>query len=255
MIYLTSIITALVSIFVCCLSWYLVRVNQNTDLKRQENRKLNRLIFNLLELKFWIDKEVDIDQQLGRLLDAYEHEIIQRDIDITPEGFKEIRVAITEILKQQILTHSEIPALEDNIEVIIRDLAEVDPVFAFELTGKYRITVHMARIQEILDAAGPPPENSTIPQIMVNDILRPKILKDLQKELHIHIPLIAKKTDKKTYNDLRLLPESTTTEIDIVEVSRFLKDLVPKLLEANRLENESEETNALQEWKDISVPV
>ena len=232
---ITALISGIASILVCCLSAYIIRINQNTDLKRLENRKRNRLIFSLLELKFWIDKEVDLNQKLEQFLNVYELEVAKHVTDITPADFREMRVTVMTILKQQLLIHSEIPALEENIESIIRELAEVDPVFAFELTGRYQITAHTARIQALIVAAGTPPEeDSHTPHIIVNDILRPQMLKDLQKELVVHIPMIAKKTDRRTYKELQTLPPSSTDEIDMNGLREVLKDLIPQLLAARR---------------------
>jgi hypothetical protein len=233
--YFPSIIT----IVVCCLSWYLIRVNQNTDLKRQENRKLNRLVFNLLELKYWVDEEVDLDRQLSYVLDAYENEVIRQASDITRDDFKRIRVTIIDILKQQIPTHSRIAGLEDTIEDIIKELAEVDPVFAFELTGKYQLTVNTGRIAGLMEAAGTSGAGGEVSGMIVSQVLRPKMLKDLQVDLQINVPLIAKKAGKKIYKRVQELPPSTAAEVDKNEVSQFLKELVPTLTRARADHNDA----------------
>src|ERR1700743_3777153 len=64
-------ITSFLSIITCLLAWFLGVFSKLSDLKLQERRKLNLLIYNLLELKFWLDKEVLLDYKLTELLDIY----------------------------------------------------------------------------------------------------------------------------------------------------------------------------------------
>ena len=226
MIYLQSIVT----IIVCCLAWYLARLSQNTDLKRQEVRKINRLIFNLLDLKYWVDKEIDLDQQLSTFLDEYEKEVLKHAPNITKDQFNGVRTILTEIIKQQILNQSRLADIEVIIEEIIKELAEVDPVFAFELTGKYQISVNLSRIKDFINKIDSLPENGMISETIVNQLFRPKMMKDLQMELRINIPRIAKKADKKTYKSVKILPNTETIVIDKKEIQQFLSELVPKLI-------------------------
>jgi hypothetical protein len=221
----------IVSIIVCLLAWYLTLVSKDKDIKLQNERKMNRLIFNLLELRLLIQKEAAVDEQINQLLKAYESEVSRYKDKFTKEQFQEARETITVAVKEMVLRQTQLLQIEGSINDILNELAEVDPVFAFELNGRFQITAHIQRLNDMMPRLVPESEGQEMPRLIVDKLLRPKIVQDLLNELNNYLPVIAKKGGKDVYKKYLALNIPQSVEINMQELNQFLSGFVPMLFE------------------------
>src|SRR5690606_22057835 len=105
---------------------------------------------------------------------------------------------LTDILKDKIIDVDHIKMVESNIDVIINELAEIYPIFAFELNGRYKLKERIEKTENYFkDISNTLKED--IPT-EVSEWIYPKISQEFIEEMDSYIILIAKKIGRKTKN-------------------------------------------------------
>gem|GEM_PF-3632591 len=228
---ITYAIDKLIPVFAVITAWFLGTASQRYGFKRQDKIKLKRLFFNLMELRYWIEKELQLDKQLNEVLELFFAEMNKR-LPIPDDQVQAIKPMMLGIIRKQFLMQPKLPDLESSIDTIVKELAEVDPIFAFELTGKFRVTEKIAAIQSYLAQVDATNEEDQVQKDRIIDqVLRPHMMADVVKELDKHILDIAKKINRTTLKEVKALVYSTEQGIDKTEVLAFLKGYIPQLLE------------------------
>lgn len=154
-----------------------------------------------MELRYWISKELSLDVEMERIVSAYGREIV-KTMSVTPGQFALVKPQIIAHLKNQVIIAGKMTGLEIPIETVVQEIAEIDPVFAFELKGKYQVTAIIEALQAQLAQATPENGQEETIIMVIQDVLRPALLQDLFKELNSHILVIAGLIDKKTHRQL-----------------------------------------------------
>ncbi|MFL0093016.1 hypothetical protein V3A08_15580 [Tenacibaculum maritimum] len=106
---------------------------------------------------------------------------------------------ITEILKNKIVQPNKIKEIEINIDSTINELAEIYPVFAYQLSGKYKIKELLEGTENYFN------EVSEFIEKMPKELtewIQPKLSNELFEELDEYILEIAKKINRKTKKDI-----------------------------------------------------
>lgn len=129
MVYL-PIITAIIS---SLLVWALGRWNANKDERKQEKKRLNRLLYNMLELKHWVDNEICVEPFIARYMEKMTAAIKTLDPEMTEAEIAEMAGLISARMKRVIFKQPQLFRLEQNIAEIVRDYSEIDPFFAYNL--------------------------------------------------------------------------------------------------------------------------
>jgi hypothetical protein len=226
MIYL-PIITALVSGF---LVWALGRWSVRKEERKQENKKLNRLLYNILELKHWVDKEINAEA-FTKMYSAKMVEAMKTHVPELPEEvLAEMTNVTTSGIKQLILKQPQLLRLEQNIAEIVRDYSEIDPFFAYDLTGKYQLTEYMENMKSFIGNIVPENIDLSEATTFANQLLRPAMLEDLQKDLVIHLPQIARMIGAKTAQKVLKDHLSSKTEIDEEALNDYCQKMLPQLV-------------------------
>jgi hypothetical protein len=226
MIYL-PIITAIIS---GLLVWALGRWNANKDEHKQEKKRLNRLLYNMLELKHWVDKEISAEPFIARYMGKMTAAIKTLDPEKTEAEIVEMAGLISAGIKRVIFKQPQLPRLEQNIAEIVRDYSEINPFFAFDLTGKYQLTENLELMKEYL--VGVVPEDIDMPEAtaFMNQLLRPTMLADLQRDLITHLPQIAKMINDHTLKMINENHLSQKAEIDEGELENYCQEMIPRLM-------------------------
>src|SRR5690606_25113516 len=104
-------------------------------------------------------------------------------------------------------------------------LAEVYPVFAYELSGQYKIKDQLDRAESYFIKLGELVEE--VPKELT-DWIQPRLSDDLLKGLESYILVISKKINRKTFSDvskkLSIKPKNETEEID-----KLIDDYIERL--------------------------
>jgi len=168
--------------------------------KRTDKRKLKRLLFYVLELRFHFTRELNVQEEIDTFIESATTRLkteFGEEVELEIDMYKPF---VMEILKTNLSEDNQLDFLEENIDSVIVDLSEVFPVFAYELSGQHRIKERLNKSDNYLT------ELEGLTEGMPFDIknwLQPKITKDLLKDLDDNLNRIALKIDKKTAKEVK----------------------------------------------------
>jgi hypothetical protein len=212
------------------IGWFLGFGSQQLTYNRQDKIKLKRLLYNLMELRYWVQKELQLNKQLTEILDLFMLEM-QKQIPLPADELHPMKALMTGLIRKQFLIQPKLPDLETSIENIVKELAEVDPVFAFELTGRFHVTEKIKSIQGYLDHVEVPEgEDAADKDRFFENVLRPQMMTDVVKQLDEHILRIARKINRKTLTGVKAAVYPVDDALDKAEVLSFLNDYIPRLI-------------------------
>ena len=161
--------------------------------KRQDKRKLKRLLFYLLELRFLFIKEFNAQKEIKEFYERAEEKLKSEFGENTKSEIEIAKPIVERIIKNNLGGNNKINLLEENIDSVIDDLAEVFPILAYELSGKHnikeRINIIDNYISDATDHFGDMP-------LDLKEWLKPKITDNLISDLDETIKKISEKIDK-----------------------------------------------------------
>jgi hypothetical protein len=228
---ITYAIDKLIPVFAVFTAWFLGFTNQQYTFNRQDKIKLKRLLFNLMELRYWIQKELHLDKQMKEILDLFFVEMLKH-IPFPADQMPGIKQMMLGIIRKQFLLQPKLPDLESSIETIVKELAEVDPVFAFELTGKFHVTEKISAIQSYLAQVDAPQGDDPSEKDRIMElVLRPQMMGEVVRQLDEHILDIARKISRNMLNQVKAMVYSPDEGIDKEQTMAFLNEYIPRLLE------------------------
>ncbi|QEM12591.1 hypothetical protein [Mucilaginibacter rubeus] len=227
---MTYIFEKLIPVLAVVTAWSLGFANLQSTYNRQDNIKRKRLLFNLMELRYWIEKELQLDQQLAEILELFIIEL-QKRLPLPEDELLGIKALMSGIIRKQFLIQPKLPDLETSIDNIVKELAEVDPVFAFELNGRFQVTDKIKSIQAYLEQVEVPEgEGPSNKEKLFDKILRPKLMTEVVKQLDEHILNIAGMISRKVLKKVKNAVYPSDTMLDRSEVHSFLNDYITKLI-------------------------
>jgi len=213
-------------------NWGLSKLNRNAEHKHEERTKLKRLLYCLLELRNWLQKEVFLDEQIGQFMTLYEREIALE----WPGGdvlLRSKRPLIIKLIKKAIFSVDKYTATSSKIQNTLAELSEINPLFAHELSDIYNITEKLDMLKTYMDAAmaeleDPLEEGSFI----MEDVLRPQLVNDVFVQIQVHTQEVAKMIDHKIYEEVKLKSRAAIAPIDENDFRRFMSPILKKLRKA-----------------------
>ncbi|OKS84810.1 hypothetical protein [Mucilaginibacter polytrichastri] len=184
----------------------------------------------MLELKHWVDKEISVEPFIARYIEKMTAAIKTLDPERTEAEIAEMAGLISAGIKRVIFKQPQLFRLEQNIAEIVHDYSEIDPFFAYDLTGKYQLTENLELMKEYL--TGVVPEDSDMPEAtaFMNQLLRPTMLADLQRDLITHLPQIAKMINDHTLKTINENHLSQKAEIDEDGLENYCEEMIPRLM-------------------------
>lgn len=196
--------------------------------RRNDKRKLKRLLFYVLELRFHFTRELNVQKEIELFIDTVTNRLKSEFGDEVELGVNMYKPFVTEILKNNFSEDNQLDFLEENIDTVIVDLSEVFPVFAYELSGQHRIKERLNKSDNYLN------ELEGLTEGMPFDLknwLQPKITKDLLKDLDENLSRIAIKIDKKTAKEVKnkIMAMDNRDNSDVEEI---LEDYINQVKES-----------------------
>lgn len=210
-----NLIDKLFPIITLLVGWGLSEIGKFSTNRKNDRRKLKKLLFNLLELRWLLKREFDLNIEITNYIEKLKAKLIDVFGQGAAEGADLVKPMITAVLKDKLVDSNRIKEIESNIDLTINELSEIHPVFAYELSGRYKI-------KEILESADSyfkeiSQLTESIPEELTNWI-QPRLSRELLIELDSHIIEIAKQVNWKTKNivekKLFLKKVSSDDEID-----------------------------------------
>ncbi len=115
--------------------------------------------------------------------------------------------------------------IEEKIDITISELSEIYPVFAYELSGQYKIKERLEKSEQYFEQFKEFTEE--IP-FDIKEWVQPKLTKKLIDELDTFIIGIAKKIGRKTKNEVLEMINRPAID-DNGEMEKFINEYIEKI--------------------------
>jgi hypothetical protein len=220
-------IDKLLPIATLILGWGISEFGKFSTERENNTKKFKKLLFNLLELRWLLKREIDLNNEITLYIERFKQKISAEfgEDALGDAEVKVIKPMITEILKSKIVQPNKIKDIETNIDSTINELAEIYPVFAYELSGRYKIKERLERAESYFN------EVSEFLEKMPKELtewIQPKLSDELFEELDEYILGIAKKINRKTKRHIEEKFSANNSE-DTYELDKFIDEMIEKI--------------------------
>lgn len=190
--------------------------------RKNDRKKLKKLLFNLLELRWLLRQEVVLNNRISQYIVRIKIRLTTEFGAESAEGTEYIKPIIMKILKDSIVQPQKITEIENNIDSTIIELSEIYPIFAYELSGRYKIKEKLDNAEQYFQTVANQFEEFPTE---IKNWVEPKISTELISDFDDCIKAIAKKigrnTNKKIYEKLKPEDDNDTSELD-----KFIEDYI-----------------------------
>ncbi len=214
------------------LGWILSEKGKLFADKRQDKRKLKKLLFFLLELRFHFAKELSIELDIDKYINIFKNKVADKmGLDKNdPEfnvGVNAWKPFIEQMISKQKTQDNKFEYLADNIDKILIELAEIYPILAYELSGQHNIKERLNKANDYFGEV-----QSAIEEIPfdIKEWINPKLTKDLLKYLDESIESIACQIDKQTLKTSKEKIEKMMFEDDENELDFLIDEYLEKVI-------------------------
>jgi hypothetical protein len=225
-------IKAILPLIGVALGWLLAERGKIFTDKRQDKRKLKKLLFFLLELRYHFAKELSIELGLDKYIDTMKNKIANKlkvdrndpELNLEIDAWKPILQQLLIKTKKQ---DNKFEYLSENIDKVLIDLAEIFPILAYELNGQHNIKERLNRVDNYLS------EIETVTDEVPFDFKRwinPKLTKELLKNLDESIDKIAIQIDKETLKLSKTKISEITFDDADKELEAFVNEYFDKII-------------------------
>ena len=220
-------IDKLLPVITLILGWGISEFGKFSTERKNNTKKFKKLLFNLLELRWLLKREMDLNNDITLYIKRFKEKITT---EFGEDAFGDVELnmikpMITEILKSKIVQPDKIKEIETNIDATINELAEIYPVFAYELNGRYKIKERLESADSYFNEVSGFIEE--LPKELT-DWVQPKLSNELFEELDKYILGIANKINRKTKRDIEEKLSNKNSE-DTEEMDEFIDEYIEKI--------------------------
>lgn len=206
------------------IGWYLSEFGKFSSEKKNDKKKIKKLLFNMLELRWLIRKELNLKNEISNYFKKMKLKFPNEFSMTSQNELNQLQNIISEAIKKT-FDSSRIKEIEKNIDSTVNELAEIYPIYAFELIDTYKIKKRLDNIETYFEEVQ---RNTDEKALEFKEWLEPKISFDLLQELDHQIIVIARKIDKKTEREiLRKFYKNSKEESD--EFDSIMDELKEKI--------------------------
>jgi hypothetical protein len=193
--------------------------------RKNDRKKLKKLLFNLLELRWLLKQEIELNEKITKLIERLKIKLTTEFGAESADGAEYFKPMITKILRDSIVKPEKITKIENNIDNTIEELAEIYPIFAYELSGRYKIKEKLNNADEYFQKVT---DNFEEFPTEIKDWIEPKISTELISDFDEYIIAIAKKIGRKTNKNVseKLEPHD---ENDNSELDKFIDEYIAEV--------------------------
>jgi hypothetical protein len=193
--------------------------------RKNDRKKLKRLLFNLLELRWLLRQEIVLNSTISKYIERFNIKINDEFGSNSVESTNYIKPVITKILKDLIVQPEKINEIEQNIDATIIELSELYPIFAYKLSGRYKIKEKLENAEKYFQAVSNQFEEFPTE---IKNWIQPKISNTLISDLDDYIIVIAKKIDRKTIKNVSEIL-SPVNENDTSDIDEIMKEYINEM--------------------------
>ena len=215
------------------LGWILAESGKIFADKRQDNRKLKKLLFFLLELRFHFSKELSNELELDKYLNILKDKVsikfgISKD---DPDFDLESKIwlpVVKELIAKNLVQDDKYEYLSENIDKMLIELAEVFPILAYELNGQHNIKERISKVDNYINDV----KSLTVDMpIDIKQFINPKMTIELLKNLDYSIKKISKKIDEETWKSAKEKIKTMKLDDDAKEFDILIDEYLDKVIE------------------------
>lgn len=213
------------------IGWFLNEQGKLFAYKRQDKRKIKKLLFFLLELRFQFHREATLEDDLKKYIELVKNKLIEKtENKIGENDLNEIMAIVKPILNdlvlKAILDENKYDFFVKNIDEIIIELSEIAPILAYELNGQHNIKEKLKLTTNYFEQIN---EKSAELIDIKDDLINPKLIKELLRNLDESIADIARKIDKKTLKNALKKIQNMNSEEHEREIEKLIDEMLEKL--------------------------
>ncbi|WP_423819965.1 hypothetical protein V5739_05525 [Salinimicrobium sp. TIG7-5_MAKvit] len=194
--------------------------------RKNKKRTLNKLLFNLLNLYSVLYGDLKFEESIGKFFEKFSKKMSGEISDQEKKELVQVKEFINNNLKHHFVDEEKHKFIENNIENIINELAEINPVFAFELDKQYKIKERVQRTDSYLSDIK---LNLGEAPFDIEKWIRPELTNQLLKNLSEVVLDIAKSINSKTYEKLKIETLPTIEENDTENSEELINDFIAKI--------------------------
>ncbi|WP_131539770.1 hypothetical protein [Pedobacter nototheniae] len=197
--------------------------------KHTDKRKLKKLLFHLLELRYHLGRESAITQFTLELKPELMNRLMKQFDGDFKISYEEFVFMMQKMMPKNPANDNRMTQLEANIDQVILELAEIYPIFAYEPSGQYQIKERIAHISHMSEVLHEMPFD-------YKAFIQPKMNKNIMDNIEKNILSISGKIGMTYARETRkkLLPPD---KINAAEVEEFIDEYVKKILTAIEAQN------------------
>jgi len=208
--------------------WLLSQYGKYSTDRKEDKRKLKKTLFNILELRWLLNKEFTFENHINIFLAKFSKQISDKfgyDNNEVEQEIKQFKPIIFELIKDKLVEPERVKEIEVKIDTTISELSEIYPIFAYELSGQYKIKERLDKSEQYFDKIKQYTEEMPF---NLKDWIQPKLNKKLIDDLDIYIIEIAKKIGRKSKKEVLLTLEAPTND-DTNEMDDLINDYIEKI--------------------------
>jgi hypothetical protein len=215
------------------LGWLLSESGKIFADKRQDKRKLKKLLFFLLELRYHFGQELSIELGLDKYIETIKNKMTEKfgidkndpELNLSVSVWKPF---IEQLLNKTKKQDDKFEYLSENIDKVLIDLAEIFPILAYELNGQHNIKERLNRVDNYFG------EIQSMTDEMPFDFkqwINPKLTKELLTDLDESIEKIARLINKETYKTSKEKITKMSFTDDNKDMDNFIDEYFDKIIE------------------------
>jgi len=210
-------INGIIAIVGVGVGWGLTELSNYIGTKRTDKRKLKRLLFFLLELRYYVSKEISFTKSIEKYVThamTKLSELIGETLEYEVEMFKPL---FEHLLKTADTDNQKYTYLENNIDDVIVELAEVLPLLAYNLNGRHNIKSRLKKSERYIAQLEETIADSEVDfdfRSFIEPLLEDELLKDIDNSIEIIAGLISRKTYRSTIDALEDMEEPYASDVD-----------------------------------------
>lgn len=217
------------------LGWGLSESGKLFSSKKQDKRKLKRLLFYLLELRFYFAREHSLERGIELYFSNLKDKLTEKlGITIGPDDMQQIFVFLKPTIHKTLTKvregSSQFELLEKNIDKVLDDLSEIFPIFAYELSGQHKIKERLSGVSTYIDEV----ETVTDGEMPfdIKNWMTPKLTSNLLKDMDKSILRIAERIDSKTRRQVADKITDPDLEAEDPELDEMVNAYLDKIKES-----------------------
>jgi hypothetical protein len=201
--------------------------------KRQDKRKLKKLLYYMLELRYHFAWEIFFEAEIDKYWIVLKYKIAQRsgvaqnDPEFT-EVITSYKPTFVGLISKMNKHDDKINSLSQNIDEVVTELAEIFPVMAYEISGEYNIKQRLEMAQEYLNELQRVTDERL--DFHFEDYFNSKVTSKLVANLDDYIHQISKMIDRKTARSSKDKISNTIFEANATEVEKLIDEYLDKVI-------------------------